>query len=169
MRHDLFGIPGYLFDRTDYQFRILLHDPVIAVPGEKMFALREAGGNRGVLRTAALRRGARRKNDHRLIAKICGPVDAGGARGEIHQLARDCQRELRLYPEYRCHCFFVCRQGREPRTGNGSRLRRRSAADHADEMRAEILHAGGEEKGDETNQTEASEKGARCNRSFRRM
>src|SRR5258705_3486147 len=110
-----------------------------------------------MLRTALLGRGARRKNDYRLSANIFGPADAGGACGEMLKLPGDCQRDLWLYPENGCHCFFVCRQGREPGTGNGSRFRGRAAADQADEMRGYCFYTGGKEKSDETNQPEACE------------
>ena len=60
---------GYFFDGLEHEGGVFLHDPVIAVAGQDMFAEREAPGDGCVLFLAAFWGGTGRQDEDRSFAE----------------------------------------------------------------------------------------------------
>src|SRR5258708_16433804 len=108
-----------------------------------MLPLRQALGHRSVFYTAMLGCRTSRQNHHWLIGKVAELADTCRADRQVFQLARDRKRELWLNPKNRRHGSFICREGRQPGTRNGSSVGTRPTYDDAHQMTPCSFSSGG--------------------------
>lgn len=117
-RRGVGDVAGDFDDSVHHEVRFRLHDPVIAVFGDDVLALRQPSCNGGVPLKAARRRSVRREHDYRRIREDTMGIDLRSAGRQIFELARDGQGEFTVYPKNRNHGFLFFGKRPEPRTGD---------------------------------------------------